>query len=248
MAQNIVSANQRPLGARQRRRRNDMQVAASPPLAPPAQWFAPERQYLSARDAEIRRIRGMATQALALVNAEKQFYDVSGSVNPVVTPTAQCLNAIPEGDDDGNRQGRSIRAKELEVRLNFYSATAATNSQVVRVFIVKDNMPQGAVPSVGTLFEGGTQGILNMPILDSQQGRFKWIYDETFTLGAVTGGQDAKVIVIKQKLDHHIAFIGSTGTTASVGQGTLWLFVLTDTISGNASTGAFYSRLRYYDN
>lgn len=223
-------------------------MVARAAAATPPQWFAPERQYLAARDAEIQRLKQGLKMVTAIVNAEKQFYDVAGSVNPVVTPTAQCLTAVPEGDDDGNRQGRSIRVKQLSVRLNFYSATASTNSQVVRVFIVKDNLPNGTVPSVGSLFEGGTQGILNMPVLDAQQGRFKWIYDETFTLGTVAGGQDAKVIVIDQKLDHHVAFIGSTGTTASAGQGTLWMFVLTDTISGNASTGAFYSRIRYYDN
>lgn len=245
MAQNVVSVNQRPLRKGQQRR--GARSAAGPP-APPAQWFAPERQYLSARDADIQRALSIGKQALALVNAEKQFYDVAGSVNPVVTPTAQCLTAVPEGDDDGNRQGRSIRVKELQVRLNFYSATAATNSQVVRVFIVKDNLPNGSVPTVGTLFEGGTQGILNMPILDAQQGRFKWIYDEMFTLGTTAGGQDAKVITISQKMDHVVSYISAAGTTAAAGQGTLWLFVLTDTISGNASTGAFYSRIRYYDN
>jgi hypothetical protein len=190
----------------------------------------------------------MAKMALSLVNSEKQNYDVSGSVNPVVSPTAQCLTAVPQGDDDGNRQGNSIRVKELEIRLNFYSATAATNSQVVRVYVVKDNLPNGSVPSVGILFQGGTQGILNMPTLDTQQGRFTWIFDEMFTLGAVAGGQDAKVMVIKQKMDHVVNYISSAGTTAAAGQGTLWLFVLTDTISGNASTGAFYSRIRYYDN
>lgn len=244
MAQNIVSVNQRPLGTGRNNGRNRRQ----PPPAPETRWFGPERDYLSARDSEIRKAQAMARTALALVNSEKQFYDVAGSVNPVVSPTAQCLTAVPEGDDDGNRQGRSIRVKELQVRLNFYSATAATSSQVVRVFIVKDNLPNGSVPSVGTLFEGGTQGILNMPVLDAQQGRFKWVYDETFTLGTLAGGQDAKVLVIRQKMDHVVSFIGSGGTTASSGQGTLWLFVLTDTITGNASTGAFYSRIRYYDN
>lgn len=245
MAQNVVSVNKRPM--QQRRNRRGPRAAALAPAPAPAQYFAPERAYLSARDAELRRVAGMAKQALALVNSEKQFYDVGGSVNPVVSPTGQCLTAVPQGDDSSNRQGDTIRVKQLEVRLNFYSATAATNSQVVRVIIVKDNFPNGTVPSLGTLFEG-FPGILAMPVLNNQQGRFIWIYDEFFTLGTVAGGQDAKVITISQKMDHVVSYLSSAGTTAAAGQGTLWLYVFTDTVSGNASTGAFYSRIRYYDN
>lgn len=246
MASNVVSLNKRPMQQRRtRRNRNGAALAAAAP--PPTRYFEPERAYLTARDAEIRRVGAMAKQALSLVNSEKNFLDVSGSVNPVVTPTAQCLTAIAQGDDDGQRQGSSVRAKSIDIRLNFYSATAATNSQVVRVFIVKDNLPNGTVPTTAQVFQT-SPGILAFPTLDTQQGRFTWLYDEMFTLGTVAGGQDAKVLVISQKLDHVINYISSAGTTAAAGQGTLWLFVLTDTVSGNASTGAFYSRLRYYDN
>jgi hypothetical protein len=247
MAQNITTVNAR--GKRRGQRRDTgMQLARQAAAAVPSEYFAPERQWVAQRGPQIARVAQQVKMLTALVNAEKQFYDVSGNVNPVVAPTAQYLNGIAEGDDSQGRQGRSIRAKELDIRMNFYSATAATGSCTVRVFIVKDNLPQGSVPSVGTLFQGGTQGVNNMAVLDTNQGRWKWLYDETFVLGTLAGGQDAKVIDVTLKLDHHIQYVGATGATASAGAGTLWLFVLADTIAVGAPSGAFYSRLRYYDN
>lgn len=230
------------------RRRAAGVVARQAAAAVPEEYFQPERQWLAKRAPDLARLAAQVKMVTAIVNAEKQFYDVSGNVNPVTTPVAQCLNSIAEGDDTQGRAGRTIRAKELEMRLHFYSATAATTSTTVRVFIVKDNSPQGSVPAVGTLFQGGTPSLDGLPVLDTQQGRFKWLYDDTFVLGTVAGGDSGHVLYINMKLDHHINFVGSTGTTASVGQGTLWLFVLCDIIATNAATGTFYSRLRYYDN
>lgn len=213
-----------------------------------SQYFAPERQWLTQRGPQIAKLAQQVKMVTALVNAEKQFFDTSGNANPVLVPTALSLNLIAEGDDTQGRQGRSIRAKEIAVRMHFYSGVAATTSSTVRVFLVKDNDPRGVVPNVGTLFQSGTASVDGMPVLDTLQGRFKWLFDETFTLGLLSGGNDSKVLHLDLKLDHHINFIGSTGAVASLGQGALFLYVLTDITATNASTGAFYSRLRYYDN
>lgn len=252
MATRVQDLQVRPMRGRGRPNGGRQQAVAQrngqPVMDMASQYFAPERQWLTQRGPQLAKLAQQVKMVTALVNAEKQFFDTFGAVNPVVTPTGQTLNLIPEGDDSQGRQGRSIRAKEISVRLNFYSATAATASQAVRVILIKDNLPQGSVVNVGTIFQGGVAGVNNMPALDVQQGRFKWLFDETFTLGILAGGQDAKVIHFDLKLDHHINFIGSTGAVASIGQGSLILFVLTDTVSGNASTGAYYSRLRYYDN
>lgn len=248
MATSALTVYQKPKGQNGSRRQRAGQLARTAAAAVPAEYFAPERRWLTERGPQLARLAQQVKMVTAIVNAEKQFFDVAGNINPVVTPTAQSLNSIAEGDDTQGRSGRTIRAKELDIRLHFYSATAATTSTTVRVFVVKDNSPNGSVPAVGTLFQGGTAGVDGMPVLDILQGRYKWMYDETFTLSSVAGGSDAKVINISMALDHHISFIGAAGSTATLGQGTLWLFALCDITATNAATGAFYSRLRYYDN
>lgn len=245
MAQQVTNTNVRPMRQRGNRR---AQVARELAASVPAEYFAPERRWIAERGPQIARVAQQVKMLTAIVNAEKQFYDVGGSVNPAVTSTAQLLTGIPESDDTQARQGRSIVAKELEVRLNFYSATAATTSQTVRVFVIKDNSPNGAVPGVAGLFQGGAQSVNGLPVLDQNQGRFKWLFDETFVLSTLSGGSDAKVLAINLKLDHHIYYVGTAGATTAAGQGTLWLYVLADQVATNASTGVFYSRLRYYDN
>lgn len=250
MASNALTVYNRPKGtaARGNRRQQARQLVGQAAAAVPPEYFAPERRWLSERGPQLARLAQQVKMVTAIVNAEKQFFDVSGNVNPVITPTAQSLCSIAEGDDTQGRAGRTIRAKELEVRLHFYSAAAATTPTSVRVFVVKDNSPAGSVPAVGTLFQGGTASLDGFPVLDTLQGRFKWMFDETFTLDTVAGGGAAKVMHINMALDHHISYIGTTGSTASLGQGTLWLFVLCDITATNAATGTFYSRLRYYDN
>lgn len=230
------------------RRQRAGAVSRAAMAAVPAEYFAPERAWLAQRGPQLAALSSQVKMLTALVNAEKQFVDVSGNVNPSIAPVGQYLTGVAEGDDTQGRQGRSIRVKELDIALHFYSATAATTSQSVRVFVVKDNLPQGSVPSVGTLFEGGVASVDAMPVLSTNQGRFKWLFDEVFQLGTLAGGNDAKYVRIRQKLDHHVDYIGTTGGTTSAGAGTLWLYVLTDTTAGNASTGTFYSRVRYYDN
>jgi len=243
MAQNITTVNVRGKGRQRGDRRQMIRAAAA---AVPSEYFAPERQWVAQRGPQIAKLASTVKMLTAMVNSEKQFYDVGGTVNPVVTPTAQYLNGIAEGDDTQGRQGRTIRAQELQIRMHFYADATATASQVVRVIVVKDNDPRGVVPTIGLLFQGGTVAVDGFPVLDNYQGRFKWLFDETFTLSVVTGGSDAKVVVVNQKLDHHINFTGSTGTTASSGQGALFLFVLTDRTT--VATGVFSSRIRYRDN
>lgn len=242
MADSIITVNRARRGARGGAvRRQGGRVAG----AAAEEYFAPERRWLAARGPQIARLSQQVRMVTALVNAEKQFYDVSGNCNPIISPTAQYLCGIAEGDDSQGRSGRSIRAKELCVRLHFYGGSST--SCTVRCFIVKDNNPNGSVPAVGTLFQGGTATVDGMPVLDTQQGRFKWIFDETFVCAPTSSDGGGRVIVVNQKMDHHINYIGALGTTATAGQGALWLYVLTDVITGTP-TGTYYSRLRYYDN
>lgn len=210
-------------------------------------WLGPERAWAAARGPQISRVVQQVKMLTALVNAEKQFKDTTGSVNPALVPIGQYLNGVAEGDDTQGRQGRSIRAKELEVRLHFYSSTAATSSCTVRVFIIKDNDPAGTVPTTGLLFEG-IPTVDGLPTLSSRQGRFKWIFDEVFTLGTLAGGNDTKVLRISMKMDHHISFIDTTGATSGAGQGSLFMYVMADQVTTNQPSGAYYCRLRYYDN
>lgn len=246
MASNVTTVNQR--GRPYQRQRGDRrQLVRTAAAAIPQEYFAPERQWLQQRGPTLNKAYNMAKMAVALVNAEKQFYDISGNLNPVLVPTPQYLCGIAQGDDDQTRNGNTIRAKELDVRMHFYSGSGSTSSITVRVFIVIDNDPRGVVPNVGTLFQGGTASVDGMPVLDLAQGRFKWIYDETFVLEAAAGGSSGKVIVVSQKLDRHINYTGTTGATASAGAGAIFLYCLTDIVTPSP-TGTFYSRLRYYDN
>lgn len=242
MAQNLNTVSVKPKRARGERR----QALSSAAARIPQQYFAPERRWLVERGPQIAAATAMARQALSLVNSEKNFYDVSGNLNPTISGAPQLLTGMPAGDDSQMRSGRKVRAKELAIKVHFYSATAATTSQTVRVLVIKDNDPRGTAPALSSIMQAVS--VDGMPILDQNQGRFKWLYDEVFVLGPLAGGQDAKVLNIDLAMDHEIEYVSTAAGVGSASKGAIFLYSLTDLTATNSSTGSYYSRLRYRDN
>lgn len=182
----------------------------------------------------------------SIVNAEKNYYDATASLNPAVTPAGQCITAPPEGDDVANRTGRSIKSAGIDVRVQVLSATAATTPQFVRCLLVKDNDPAGVAPSIAAIL---TSSSVNSPLaLDNDQERFSLLYDRTFVLPLISGGDGGLVIDMSIPISHHIFFVGTAAGASSAGKGNLFLYLMADQVATNISTGLYYSRLRYYDN
>lgn len=182
----------------------------------------------------------------SIVNAEKNYLDTSAAMSGAVTPSAVLLTGIAEGDDVATRHGRSLKCAGFEFRYHAISATAATTPQVLRMILIKDNDPNGAAPTITQVLVAST---VDSPAnLAAFQGRFEILYDQQFVLGTVAGSDGGVVIDVELPLKHHISFIGTGATVASSGQGNLFAFCMADQVATNPSAGAFYSRLRFYDN
>lgn len=181
-----------------------------------------------------------------LVNAEKNFVDVSAAMNPAVTPAAVLLTPLGQGDDIGMRQGRSVKCAGFEFRYHAISATAATTPQVVRMIVVKDNDPNGVAPTITQVLVAST--VDTPKNLAAFQGRFEILYDQVFALGTITAENSTLVVDLELPLKHHIEFIGTGATVASSGAGNLFAFCMADQVATNASAGAFYARTWFYDN
>jgi len=73
----------------------------------------------------------LGKNAMALLNTEVKYHEVSGSVNPSSASwSAIHLNSIAQGDGGSTRDGDSIRIKKLEFRLTFTQNAAASNTGV----------------------------------------------------------------------------------------------------------------------
>jgi hypothetical protein len=180
-----------------------------------------------------------------IVNAEKNFFDTAASINPAVTPTAQCLNLIAQGDDVQQRSGRSIKLAGVDVRYHALSNIAATVPQFLRIIVVQVKDPSGSAPTIAGILQSVS---VDSPIQASvSQGQYTFLHDKLYVLPlyAAGGGQ---VVDVTIPLKNHIEFIGTGAPLANVGNNSIFFFAMADQVANNASSGALYSRLHYYDN
>jgi hypothetical protein len=180
-----------------------------------------------------------------LVNAEKNFFDTSTALNPATTPTAQCLNLIAQGDDVQQRSGRSIKLAGVDIRYHVSSPVAATTPQLVRFIVLQARDPNGAAPVIADVLQAVT---VDSPMQAStHQGQFTIHYDKLCVLPIIAAG-GSLIYDVKLDLKNHVEFIGTAAPIANVGNNALFVFAMADQVATNASAGAFYSRVWFYDN
>lgn len=170
--------------------------------------------------------------------------------------TITALNLCAQGDDIGNRVGRQINMKSVQIRGIIKPATAGSNNaSLVRVVLLYDRQPQptvGLPASTDILTTASSYGMVN---LDNRE-RFTVLRDSTFALGnsvAATGYAESPNIAC---VDMYVKLAGArttynttAGTIAAVSTGSLLLLCIGDQThaSGAYFVCEFSSRLRFYD-
>jgi hypothetical protein len=180
-----------------------------------------------------------------LVNAERNFFDTTTALNPAVTPTAVCLNLIPQGDDVQQRAGRSIKLAGVDIRYHVSSPVAATTPQFLRFIVVQMRDPNGALPVIADVLQAVS--VDSPPQASTHQGQFTIHYDKLVVLPIIAAGGSA-IFDVNLDLKNHVEFIGTAAPIANVGNNSLFVFAMADQVATNASSGAFYSRIWFYDN
>ncbi len=178
-------------------------------------------------------------------NSEVKFVDTtraSATVSSGGDTTAVSL--IAEGSTVSQRDGESVRAHGLELRISgFYNNTAAQNS--IRCLVVVDAESNGAVPAVTDVLETvGTGTSLNSPWAHLGAPRFDVVLDETFNLG-LSPSQFVATRVIP--LHHHVRFTGAGGAIANAKEGNVFVLLFSDVIT-NMPSAEFTTRFHYVDN
>ncbi len=136
-------------------------------------------RYDRQQDAKIRRLENMQVKkqhtqdtATTLTQNVMQFFS---------------LNLVPQGETYLSREGAEIQLSSCSLRFNLLgSAVATINTGAVRILVLIDNDPRGALPTATQILT--TQNVLsayNTGLVVGQErsrGRFKFLYDETFIM------------------------------------------------------------------
>lgn len=212
-------------------------------------------------------------------NSEVKGCDYSLAVSPILATTNTngsevTLNLVAPGTGSYNRVGRKIRMKSLRLKGNFvYSytrevTTGDLKAAVIRMVIVYDQQPSGAVPTYDTVFgrtvQDGTESTSYLdPIKYDSMGRFKILKECVFTMNPQlwnNEGGTTDLTQIEAHFDEYIKLKGletvysgqsSPCTIADLSTGGLYVYFRCDqntTGTAVASIGSnSMARLRYYD-
>jgi len=172
----------------------------------------------------------------------------SGLAPVVVTYNGNMVSATltAEGSDYNQRDGHSVKAVAMEIRMAAWAnATAAQLVNRFRFIVFIDWENQGAQPLPSALLETiGANTATESPFYHDNVERFQVIADE---YGAVTPGVIPWHKTVQIPLNHHVRYAGSTAVDGSAREGHIYILH----ISSEVTNGAYmtsYARVSYVDN
>lgn len=178
-------------------------------------------------------------------NTEVKKFDASGSGTPGTTGLVAPLSLVTQGDGFANRDGQGIRAIGLEIRTRAaISLNNAGGYDSYRLLVFADTENQGATPAITDLLES-SNALSSFNHATCRQ-RFVILWDHYCAMSLV-GANSCRTHVMKDELDIHLRYNGTTGTVADLREGNLFILFLPEENS-NPSFFSYYSRVSYVDN
>lgn len=137
------------------------------------------------RISKVRNVQAGSTarrgrERNAGVGEKHSFYSTPYSANDVGGVFGiQHVNAVPTGTDVGSRIANKIRARALAVNFSVTAGATQTAPVLVRVMVVKDKGPRGALPASTDIIR--TESLYALPAI-LRGDRFTIVYDKTFSI------------------------------------------------------------------
>lgn len=179
-----------------------------------------------------------------IVNSEKKTFTTTINANQNTTALVQCLNLMAQGDDYNLREGRSILAKSIEYKLLITANVASTANQYIRIVVFQDTTLDGTnTPTAGELISNVSSLRNPDPVY---MKRFIILSDKQIYLSPNSGSGNL-VCEYYKKLSHHIKFAGTGAVVGNMGEGSIWMILVSDQTT-NVPNILGETRLRYYDN
>ncbi len=183
----------------------------------------------------------LAKMLKSLINVERKYNINANSVLAVNTGVSYLLNGTAQGDDDTDRNGRSVKATSVFTRLSVAKNALATNT-AVRLIVYWDRQANGAAPATTDVLETASY----LSALNKDYGkRFSVVWDTTCSVN--TAGTTFKLIKRYAKLNRHVEYIGTTSGIGSIGANALYIMLISNEAT-NTPTVAFNNTFRFIDN
>lgn len=211
-------------------------------------WYDRTKPYLqtaSSVASTAAKLASLATTVYklkSLINTEFKTVDTVASSVITTTPIIAIINALATGDDFDDRDGRVVRFKSIDVRLEMTMNTTPIND-MIRVMVVIDKQANETTLLILDLLT--LADMRSHKNLD-QRKRFVILKDEVieFSVGKGTN----KLFHWYKKLDMKTIYdSGNAGTIADITTNAMYL-ILFGTEAANGVLVSRSVRMRYIDN
>lgn len=158
---------------------------------------------------------------------------------------ATLLNQCVRGDDIGDRTGREIIMKSIELSC-FTIPVAASPGSSGRFIVVYDRQSNGVAPTWAMVV--GAPSTTNFKNLDNRK-RFKILFDKTIIMSDVGQSESHNFFTWYRRLRHPVTYnAGNAGTIADINTGALYLLTYGSTgIAANPHNCWINARVRFLD-
>lgn len=179
----------------------------------------------------------------SLVNAEFKKVDVTNtSAVPSTTWSTVLLNGVAQGDDNDQRNGRSLKCTSINVNGFLLKHNSAAQT-IIRIALVYMARTESANPTLSHVFTTDNSVVSKYNV--DHAGDYKILFDRTIMLDGAN--KTMSKISIRRKLYNHMKFSGTGGTVSSIESGGLFLIYMSNE-GTNTPTFNYSSRFRYVDN
>jgi len=192
-----------------------------------------------------RRAYAISKRTQYLTKPEAKYREFAGgSLVEDGTPTLVLMNGLVRGTDVGNRLGRVISIKNIELRFRYVINSAAT-ATAVRAILFYDKQPNGALATVNELLAPGPtipfDGVRNL----DYRRRFNVIRDWIVPL-SINGDRIKNVhkwinVSLKPQYDN-----SDNGDITDIQTGALYLILMSNE-GTNFPAVTYTFRMRFYD-
>lgn len=200
--------------------------------------------YFGKFGSHARSAYSMAKKALFFLNPEIKNQDLSATITPDNSAGSfVLLNGISQGDTRSTREGSSIKMISLNMNIKLTINGSASNT-VVRIQIVQDKQPNGAIFTIANYFQDTTNLATSFQNMDYIKRFIRW-HDQTVALN--TDFPERLIKIRKKQIMHTTYNTGNAGTIADIATNSLYLLVTSDEAT-NTPTVIYWSRMRWIDN
>lgn len=190
----------------------------------------------------------LAKKTQRLLNVEYKFHDVvltasGGAPGAGVSDNGEVhdLLQIPQGDSQEQRNGNSIRLKNINIKGTVSLAGSATFSRV-RIMLVRDSQPNGTTPAFTHIYE--TSDIDRLFRNRNSPGRFK-VCKTWYVKVSTNAGENVGHFSLFHKTNEKIQW--ATGGTSDP-YNTAYLLLMVSDQASNEPKFDIQSRATFIDN